>query len=80
MQMQISELSHLVPSQICVFISPLHQKGVNLLSTLIKKLPHVEKLGGRPGKRGSILLMYTCTFSLAVFPQVGGGLCDIPIT
>lgn len=57
----------------------LHQKEVNLLCTLIKKLPHVEKLGERLGSRGSILLTYTCTFSLAVFPQVGGGLCGMPI-
>lgn len=34
--MQTSELSHLVLSQICVLISPLHQKGVNSMCTLIK--------------------------------------------
>lgn len=55
------------PSQICTFNSPLYQKGVNSLCTLIKKLPHVEKLGGRPGSRGSILLTYKYTFSQLYF-------------
>lgn len=79
MQMQTSELSHLVLSQICVLISPLHQKGVNSMCTLIKNF-HMLKNWEEDQEAGEAFYWQTCTYSPAVFPQVGGELCGIPIT